>query len=55
MLFIKGVFEQVKTILTSCGFSKHALGVEIYKEINDIFSQFKASLTAKELTLLSLD
>lgn len=27
IVFIKFLFEQVKTFLTTCGFSKHALGL----------------------------
>lgn len=33
IVFVKCVVEQVTAYLTTCGFSKHALGLQIYKEI----------------------
>jgi hypothetical protein len=37
VVFLKNLFDQVKTFLTSCGYTKHALGLQIYKEILEQF------------------
>lgn len=44
LILLKGVVEQMQRILTTCGYKKNALDLDLYKQIIEKYDNFKSTL-----------
>lgn len=45
LVLLKAVVEQMQRILTTCGYKKNALELDLYKQILEKYENFKATLS----------